>query len=59
MNPPAPDPGRAGTRSTPPMQQQPSERVQPREDSQFAWDNPVRMAQSFLTTLHERSVDLP
>jgi VWFA-related protein len=48
MNPPAPDSGR-GTSSTAPLLQQPAERVQPREDSQFAWDNPVRMAQSFLT----------
>jgi hypothetical protein len=49
MNPPAPDPGRSGTNSTPPLLSRPDNRVQQREDSQFAWENPVRLAQSFLT----------
>jgi VWFA-related protein len=35
--------------SSPPLQLRPEERAKPREDSQFAWDNPVRVAQTFLT----------
>jgi VWFA-related protein len=48
MNPPGPDPGPTGTTSIAPMRDQPRERVTSREDSQFAWENPVRMAQSGL-----------
>ena len=48
MNPPGPDPSRDPI-SVAPLQSRPLERVQAREDSQFAWENPVRLAQSFLT----------
>ena len=48
MNPPSPDPGRSGTSVTAPLLERPTERVTEREDSQFAWENPVRMAQTSL-----------
>ncbi len=39
--------------SNPPAMPQSSERVKPREDSQFGWGNPVRRAQDGLVTLSE------